>query len=203
VDVVSVKFGWILFFAMLLLWTSFSWQPLDFWIVFPISLVILSAIAIFFSRIPIKRKPPLTICGFALLSGLFLYGLFAFGKWLITLTGIPLLASLETLYDMIRPTEWWHYFVLFVFIIPGEELFWRGYVVGTLHNQMSEGRAIIFGALLYGIVHAASSSLLLVLAAFLAGLVWGWLFVRTKSIWPPLLSHLLFDALLLIWLPLM
>ena len=83
----------------------------------------------------------------------------------------------------------------------GEEVFWRGAVTRALADPLSRGAAWMAGALLFGLAHAASGMWFLPAAAFGAGLVWGLLFITTRSLWPPILSHVLFDALFLVIAP--
>ncbi|MEK8130391.1 CPBP family intramembrane glutamic endopeptidase [Paenibacillus filicis] len=83
-----------------------------------------------------------------------------------------------------------------------EELYWRGYVLQELKRKMSSLAAIGVSSLFYTVYH-----LLLVvpifkppfgwlagLAVFGAGLVWGWMRVRSGSLLGAILCHLLADA---------
>nr|WP_017728252.1 type II CAAX endopeptidase family protein [Halalkalibacterium ligniniphilum] len=190
-----------LLLAGFLLWMSFSWQPIDFWVLFPLSLAFLTAYAYFFEQIEItslSKKEWLL----GLFSGALIYVGFAFGKGVIVATGLPLLEQLESLYELVRPRETWHYLLLFIIVIPGEEWFWRGFVVKRLKQRLTPVHAALIGTLLYAGAHLFAGSLLLVLAALLAGFIWAWLYVKTNNLGVPIVSHLLFDLLLLIIFPL-
>lgn len=87
-------------------------------------------------------------------------------------------------------------------IAAGEELIWRAAITRLLADRLPLWAAVSAGAALYGAAHAASGTWFLPLAATGAGLAWGLLFVATRSLVGPLLSHLTFDVLTLILAPL-
>ena len=97
---------------------------------------------------------------------------------------------------------------LLVFIIgPAEEFFWRGYVQRTM-GELFEGkkfsRDIAFAttATIYALVHVWSLNFMLIMAALVAGLVWGFLYRLNPKLLPALiLSHALWDALVFVWMP--
>ncbi|WZX99137.1 type II CAAX endopeptidase family protein [Bacillus sp. FSL W7-1360] len=198
----SFTFISIFILATTMLSISFVWQPLDFWLLLPLTLTLLATIALSSSHIPMRRRPTLIHVTVASLTAILLYICFAIGKLLIITTGIPLLDALERLYSTVRPTENWHFSLLFILIIPAEELFWRGYVINKFPHQWSVASKVVIAAALYAIAHLASGNVLLSTAAFVCGIGWGWLFIHTKSIWPPIISHLLFNILLLVLFPL-
>ncbi|WP_096201152.1 CPBP family intramembrane glutamic endopeptidase [Bacillus sp. FJAT-45350] len=187
--------------AHLLLCLSFLLQPIDFWILFPLSLFVLSVYALTRERLLLELQNHILWLGFV--SGFLLYGVFAFGKWFIAWSGIPLLEQLEALYQLVQPVSLWNYLFLFLIIIPGEELFWRGLVVKRLSMKFSPMLSVSVGALFYASAHIYSGTILLVVAALLAGFVWGWIYLRTRSIWVAIFSHLVFDLFLLVVWPLM
>lgn len=152
--------------------------------------------------IVIKRISWLEI-SYGLVSGTLLYLIFALGKWLIVALQLPLLQSLTELYQIVSPRVWWHYLVLFAIIIPGEELFWRGYIQRRLTRVIAPSLGILLSTLLYAAAHLSSGSLLLVIAALVGGVFWGGIYHRTGSIEMAILSHLMFDLLLLVLLPLL
>ena len=86
---------------------------------------------------------------------------------------------------------------------PAEELFWRGYLPGRIQLARPGSRppallTIVLPAILYASYHAATlnylvgkfSGVVVMTGGILAGgVIWGWLRLRTGSVWPPLLSH--------------
>lgn len=98
----------------------------------------------------------------------------------------------------------------FVFIVLwaglGEELYFRGYVQGTLRRHHSARYAIIVASILFAARHYMQMVLLLpkypVFAAtawasiaFPVGIVLGLIYERTKSLWLPVTIHYLFNII--------
>jgi membrane protease YdiL (CAAX protease family) len=98
----------------------------------------------------------------------------------------------------------------FAFIVAwagaGEELFFRGYVQGSLRKRHSARYAIVVAAALFAVRHYMQMLLLLpkypifaasawVLMGFLLGLLLGLLYERTKSLWVPMAIHYLFNII--------
>ena len=96
--------------------------------------------------------------------------------------------------------------LLLVLIGPAEELFWRGYVQRTLSQLLPGPRAadlaFVCTALIYALVHIWSFNFMLVMAALVAGAVWGLLYRLCPKALPALIvSHALWDALVFVILP--
>lgn len=188
-------------FAYVLLGISFTYTD-RFWFLFSLSLFLLIVWATFDGKRQRKRLTFRTT-GYGILSGILIYLLFAVGKGMIVLLELPFLMNLASLYYLVSPKEWWHFAALGIIIIPGEELFWRGYIQHKLATKITANQAILISTLLYAGAHIFSGSLLLVLAAIVGGLCWGLLYKITENISVAILSHFVFDFLLLILLPLM
>jgi membrane protease YdiL (CAAX protease family) len=92
--------------------------------------------------------------------------------------------------------------VAMVPIIVGEELVWRGVVQASLARCLGAFRGAAMAAVVYALVHAPLGSPVLVAVAFLCGLAWGTLRAATASLVPALVAHLVWDILVLVWLPL-
>ena len=87
-------------------------------------------------------------------------------------------------------------------VVIGEELVWRGAVQGALVSRFGRRAGVPLAAAAYAVAHAAIGSPLLVVVALLCGIAWGALRVASKSLLPPLVAHLVWDATVLLWLPL-
>ncbi|WP_026674960.1 CPBP family intramembrane glutamic endopeptidase [Alkalihalobacterium bogoriense] len=188
--------------AHLLLFASFYWQPFEFWMLFPFSLFVLVIYSISFETMNWSR-PTMKSVLFSVFSGLALYVLIVFGKYLVLFLSLPFLTALEQLATIIKPREWWHYIVLFLFIIPGEEFFWRGFVQKRLQQWCSPFVAVIGATILYASAHLYAGSVLLIAAAIVGGLVWGYIYMRTKNLLLAIGSHLIFDLFLLVIFPIL
>jgi uncharacterized protein len=87
-------------------------------------------------------------------------------------------------------------------VVLGEELVWRGVVQAALVQRLGAPSGVALAAIVYALVHVPLGSPVLVAAAFFCGLVWGTLRASTASLVPTLVAHLLWDVLILLWLPL-
>lgn len=189
--------------AHLCLFISFIYQPISFWASFTISFSILIIYAICFGRIPItslKAKHFLI----SLLSGFGLYVLCLIGNELMKWIFPHFINQLAAFYEMVEPISWWHFLALFLIVIPGEELFWRGFVLEKLVIiNPSPKKAIFWATMLYASVNLYSGSILLIIATIIAGIIWSWLYLYTKNIISVIISHVVFDLFLLIVFPLL
>lgn len=188
-------------FAFILLAISFRSEPHYFWLLFPLSLALLTIFSWIFE--PPNRLNVRSHWLIGILSGTLLYLFFAFGQWFVMMTGLPFIDDLQLLYERVKPTEPLHYIWLFLIIVPGEEWFWRGFIVKRISDQTTPFKAAVYGTLLYAGAHLFTGSLLLVIAALIAGFVWSMIYLKTKNIWAAILSHVIFDLLLLVILPVM
>lgn len=93
--------------------------------------------------------------------------------------------------------------LLILLIGPAEELFWRGYVQRSFGEVCGNRfRAFMVTAVIYALIHVCSLNFMLVMAAFVAGLVWGFLYWLKPSWLPALvISHALWDAAVFVWFP--
>ena len=87
-------------------------------------------------------------------------------------------------------------------VVLGEELVWRGAVQGALVGRFGRRGGVFLAAVAYALAHAALGSPLLLVVAFLCGIAWGALRAASRSLIPPLVAHLVWDVLVLLWLPL-
>lgn len=89
---------------------------------------------------------------------------------------------------------------LVIVIIVAEEAIWRGAVMLPLAARLGHWRGVFLSAALFAVAHVFIGPLLLVLAAFVAGTFWGWLAIKMKGLFAPIVSHVVWDAtLLFIW----
>jgi membrane protease YdiL (CAAX protease family) len=86
-------------------------------------------------------------------------------------------------------------------VIVGEEIVWRGLVQSALGQRFGVRAAVVLAGLAYAVGHAPVGSPLLVLVALCCGLYWGALRAITKSLVPSLVSHILWDLTVLVWVP--
>ena len=73
-----------------------------------------------------------------------------------------------------------------------EELFFRGFVLGGLMAAVGDLRASVVSSALFAVMHASIGTLIPI---FAAGMLLAWLYLRTRSIWPPIAAHSAQNAL--------
>ncbi len=185
--------------AHLLMYFTFQDKSI-FWYIFSASLLLLISYSIIMEEVEDKASFG-TFITYGALSGFLLYGLFWAGYSLLEILNLPLVNQVEKLYGRFSPSFIWHYIVLILIIVPGEEVFWRGFVQKRLMKLTTVKLSIILSSLLYSSVHFYSGYWMLAFAALIAGLFWGWLYAWKRSIPLVIVSHLIFDLLMFVLLP--
>ncbi|HEY8449958.1 MAG TPA: CPBP family intramembrane glutamic endopeptidase [Bacillota bacterium] len=191
----------LLVLALALWLVIFVWQPANFWLLMALGVGVLAALSL-------RAQPNLlgpspsgsdVVTGLALAA--VLYGLFWLGHRLAV--GILPTApqQIGAIYDLKAGVAPWLIAILLLAVIgPGEEIFWRGFVQRRLSGALGEVGGWLGASLIYAMLHAVTMNLMLVLAALVAGLAWGYAYVRLKRLWPLIISHAAWDvAILLLW----
>lgn len=116
---------------------------------------------------------------------------------------LPFIAhETERLYAAFRAPSLVVAAVALVPVVAGEELVWRGLVQTSLVRRFGAWKGVSLAALLYALALLPLGSPLLAVVALFCGLAWGALCALTASLVPTLVAHLLWDVLVLLWLPL-
>ncbi len=180
----------------------------DFWWWMSTNLAILLVLVTIFDRhwwseirIDIKHRTLLKV-GFGVLSALFLYMVFYAGNIVSRQIFSFAQSGIENVYAFKSGVSPFRIAVLMVLLIgPGEELFWRGFLQRRL--QMEQGRwcGFIIATSIYTLVHLASGNAMLILAAGLCGLFWGFLYVQKGSILLNIVSHTVWDVAIFLLFP--
>lgn len=84
--------------------------------------------------------------------------------------------------------------VLLLVTSPGEELFWRGYVMRQAVARWGGAKGFAVAALLYGAVHLPSGNVMLILAALVAGVFWCALYRWRGNLTACVVSHALWTV---------
>jgi uncharacterized protein len=172
-----------------------------FWYIFTGSLLVLITYAMFQEAVE-DEASFFKYISIGILSGLILYLIFWLGVQAFDLLNLPFENSIKKLYRWFAPALFWQYLALILVAAPGEELFWRGFVQKRLLRYFGPLKSILIAALLYASVHIYSGTFILMLAAFLSGLIWGALYLWKKSMPLVIVSHIVFDIMIFIILPL-
>ncbi|OCA85628.1 CAAX protease [Bacillus sp. FJAT-27225] len=180
----------------------FTFQDRDiFWYIFSASLLFLTIWTIWQEDVDDSISFS-EYMGYGLISGFALFGLFYVGDMLFDILGLPFRDNISKLYSWFAPKQFWHYIALILIAAPGEELFWRGYVQKRLLKSISPLASIFVSSIMYASVHIYSNEFILVFAAFVSGLAWGLLYAWKRSMPLVIVSHLVFDLMLFVFLPL-
>lgn len=98
-------------------------------------------------------------------------------------------------YEAVAIPNWDHIleFIGVAFLVPmAEELTFRGAVLGSLLRKFRPAAAVIISAVIFGILHGISIH---IVYALLCGIVLGWVYFYTESIWASYMLHALFNLM--------
>lgn len=111
--------------------------------------------------------------------------------------------QVDLIYGMKEGESLWLLSLLMLVLIgPAEEIFWRGYVQRTLSARWSPDAGFAVMTLVYALVHAASCNFMLVMAAAVAGVVWGGLYrLFPRRLGAIIVSHAVWDVAVFVWFP--
>ena len=68
-----------------------------------------------------------------------------------------------------------------------EEVFFRGFILAALVSPLGVVRAAVVGSAVFAAAHVDPGTLVPI---FVTGLLLSWLYLRSRSIWPPLIAHM-------------
>jgi len=181
--------------------------PLDFWCGMGTIIAVLVATAVFTDRSftrslredlkeGIARKVALSV-----LTAAFLYGVFYLGNGLAR-RFLPFAGDgIGAVYGLKAGVPPLRVGLLLAFLIgPGEELFWRGWLQRSWQERFGS-TALPLAATLYAAIHIASGNPMLVLAAAVCGVYWGFLYFRFNSVLLVAVSHTLWDVAVFLVFP--
>lgn len=137
-------------------------------------------------------------------SAVILYGFFALGDFVLrSLFPGFAPAEIDNVYARREGTDaiWIALLLLFV-TSPSEEIFWRGFLQRVLVRKIGPMAGLFLATAIYALVHIWTLNLSLMLAAFTAGLVWGWIYLSERTLVPVIISHALWTVTIFIIIPL-
>lgn len=139
--------------------------------------------------------------GIAVASGIVFYGATRAAVGLASRQPV-LRASVADVYRHSRETGFVTVLALTLLVaVPGEELFWRGFLLPELRDATgSVSGAILAWAVAVGVTAAWASPPLLA-AAVVGGGLWTILATWSGGVLAPIASHLVWTALMLVWPP--
>ena len=91
--------------------------------------------------------------------------------------------------------------LLLLWIGPGEDLFWRGYLQEQWMQRWGRWPGWLAATALYAGVHVLTGNVTLLLAAAVCGTYWGWLYLWRRSLGSNMVSHAVWDVTVFLLLP--
>lgn len=81
--------------------------------------------------------------------------------------------------------------LILMIIAIQEEIFFRSFLINSLHFKFNEKISILISAVTFSLLHLgnASSSMLSTTTTFLAGILLGLMYLRTMNLWYPIFFH--------------
>lgn len=189
-----------LFISHILMYYTYDHKSV-FWYLMTASILFLISYSILHEDMD-HRASFLTYISTGLFTGFLLYGVFWLGSFILHLLDLSVVNHINSLYHRYSPNNLWQYLVLILIVVPGEEIFWRGFIQKRLMNILTPRTSIIVAALLYASVQLYAGFFILPFAALIAGLFWGFLYEWKQSLPLVIVSHLVFDLLLFVVHPL-
>ena len=189
----------ILWFVMFSPWTA---PHVNFWVMMTFSGLTLTAYSTWASpgwwkdiRLDLNN----ILLGVALAA--VLWGVFWIGDKLSSLMFDFARPQVDMIYGMKEGENPCVLTILMLLIIgPAEEIFWRGYLQKSFSKKWNPNVGFVVTTLMYSLVHVSKFNFMLIMAAAVAGFVWGLAYrFYPEKFGAILLSHALWDCAVFIW----
>lgn len=186
--------------ANLMWYFVFNSNPLNFWWHLVLAVVVLNLIVIKYQDYNFSFT--LFDVSWGIISAVILYLIFVVAKEFSILLFTTGEEQIMSVYNLKRESNLFVISGALLLVGGGEELFWRGFLQQNLTQEFGSKWGLIIASIIYGLVHLWTGNLILVLAALTAGLFWGYLFLKTRSIATIIISHIVWDLLIFLIVPL-
>lgn len=194
--------------AFLLLFREQTLGPLDFWELMSSLLVFFLLLIFLFLRKERQlfwknlKEKPLRRSLLGIISALVLYGFFYLGSFWWLKIWPESQEAVNQVYKLNRYHSPWLLIIFLGGLIgPGEEILWRWFLQRRWGEWIGKRASFLVISFSYSLVHLTTGNYLLLLAALICGLYWGWLFCRKNSILLNVISHSLWDILIFVLWP--
>ena len=204
----AISIAALLWFIMFSPWTA---PHVPFWGAMALSSCILLALSfVFFPDWHKGLRLTLPQIGLGIAIAAVMWGIFWLGDKLSSLMFSFARPQVDNIYALKDGSmKWLLAAQLLLLTGPAEEIFWRGCLQRAIGNRLgASGNARLWAALItlavYTLIHIWSFNFMLVMAALVAGAVWGLLYYL-KPQWLPALivSHAIWDAAVFVVFPIM
>ena len=199
--IAGISIAVVFWFIMFSPWTK---DYVNFWVIMLIAASSLSVFSLIAGKDELKSvyrfKPRYILIG--LISALLLYLIFYAGNQISNLIFDFSKEQVENIYATKSQADDLYIALALLFVIgPAEEIFWRGFVQKDLMEKTGNLKGLLLTAGIYALVHIWSFNFILVMAALICGLFWGFIFYKYKSVVPAIISHAVWDALIFVIIP--
>lgn len=193
----------LLWFVMFSPWTA---PHLNFWVTMACAGVVLSTLSFSLDRELIgslKRDFRWSDIPFGVAIGALLWAIFYVGDkvavWMFPFAE----GEIGSIYSMKDGTNPIVIALLLLLVVgPAEEIFWRGYVQSAMSKRLSPTLGFILTAAIYALVHIWAGNFMLIVAAAVAGGLWGLLYrLYPERLWALVISHAVWDAAVFVIFP--
>ncbi len=140
--------------------------------------------------------------GWGILSSVLLYLVFCLGRILVSHIAPSMAAQIDAIYAEKALIPLWAIPVLLILIAALEEIFWRGMAQRVITGRFGANAGWLFGAIAYMMANIWSGNIVLIMTTLICGLYWGWLYKRFWSLWPGIISHVIWTLAIFLLLPL-
>lgn len=179
----------------------------DFWWWMACNAVVMVGLALALDRnyarllLEDMRDNPVPKILLGLLSALALYIVFAAGNYFARLFSFAS-DSVNSIYTLKEGASTLRILLLMLFIIgPGEELLWRGYFQRVFGQHYGIIGGFLLASAAYTLMHLASLNIMLILAAGVCGVFWGYLYIKYESVLLNVVSHTAWDLAVFLLFP--
>lgn len=158
----------------------------------------------FFARKPLFEKFHAGQIFTGIISAAALYAIFLIGNTISSHIISTSSADVMKIYDLGSNMPKPLLVLLLMFPIAfGEEIFWRGCLQKYISERWSPKAGFALTVIAYTSAHIASKNIVLIGASAVCGIFWGYLYYRTRSILPCIVSHMVFTPAVFVLLPVM
>lgn len=172
-----------------------------FWYMYTFSLLVLMSFSMLFIKI-YDEMPTWKSLIYGLGYGTLIYAIIAGGYQAFLFLPFDAGSSVSRLLETFAPTSIWHFLLLMFVIVPGEEIFWRGYIQQKLKKYMSGPMAVLASSVLFGLALGLGGFVSGTFAAVASGIVLGFLYEWKRSMPLLIVAHLVMIVLLFLIKPL-
>ena len=199
--IIGCSIAAVLWTIMFSPWTA---PHVNFWVMMTCSGLALTAYSTWAQRgwwKDIKLDATNIVLGIALAAAL--WGIFWIGDKLSSLIFDFARPQVNLIYGMKEGENPWVLTFLMLFIIgPAEEIFWRAYVQKNFSKRWNPNIGFIVTTLVYSLVHISKFNFMLIMAAMVAGIVWGLAYrFFPEKLGAIIISHAIWDCAVFIWFP--